>query len=70
MIITARTEKFYKIEMTAEQAKDLYNFLEGMQSRHADEIITQIGYDSIDIDDGRERIHGMLGALTDALKHR
>lgn len=45
MIITCRIEKYYKVELTAEQAHEIEQYLGALQARHIDEIAVMLQYD-------------------------
>ena len=63
MIITSRTEKFYKIEMTAEQAHYLQVLLETGRGKHVNEMHVQEEHGSEVADGVRETVTDMLDAL-------
>lgn len=63
MIITKREETFYKIEMTADQARDLYLFFGAVQKRHIKEIIDMTCLTDKRKDDVQEVLAAFLTAL-------
>ena len=63
MIITKREETFYKIEMTADQARDLYLFFGAAQKRHIKEIIDMAGLTDKRQDDIQEVLAAFLTTL-------
>lgn len=66
MIITSRTEKFYKVEMTAEQAYDLFTYLDHLQVRHIEEICSLAKLNNQE----RDKVIDVLNSLASLLKNR
>ena len=66
MFITSREEKFYKIEMTAQQAHDLLTFLLCNNDGHVNELAVQAQHGTKIAD----AVHETLKDLRTALENR